>query len=206
MYGKREEPKLIKGRLAVGPKNERPLIGARLRAGRLRLGFTLEQIASVTGLNKGFISRIERDETSPSLSSLVGLCGALSMSVGTLFDAPALELVRREDAPVMDLTGESVDERLITPRGQGRVQIIRSRIEPGGTGGAELYTLNCEVRVAHVISGRLLLRFNNESIALGRGDTLTFGGREPHSWDNPQADRSTDVMWVNSPASWSAAV
>lgn len=128
------------------------------------------------------------------------------MSVGTLFDAPALELVRRQDAPPIDLTGESVDERLITPRGQARVQIIRSRIEPGGTGGAELYTLNCEVHVAHVISGRLLMRFSNESIALGRGDTLTFAGREPHSWDNPQADRPTEVMWVNAPASWSAAV
>jgi len=50
--------------LPVSPTNE-VRIGSKLRAARTANGFTLDQLAGATGLTKGFLSRIERDETSP---------------------------------------------------------------------------------------------------------------------------------------------
>jgi transcriptional regulator with XRE-family HTH domain len=186
----------------VSPSNGRLRIGARLRAARQRQGLTIDQVAASADVTKGFISRIERDETSPSVSTLVTICEVLSLPIGTLFETPQTDFVRRADAPHIQMAGAGADERLLTPRGQARLQLIRSVIEPGGTGGAELYTLNCELEVLHVLKGTMDVIFSNHTQRLSTGDTITFSGREPHSWVNPDRTRSAEVMWVIAPASW----
>jgi transcriptional regulator with XRE-family HTH domain len=173
-----------------------------LRDARQRQGLTIDQVAQSTGLTKGFISRIERDVTSPSVSTLVTVCAALSLPVGELFTAPKTDVVRKSDAPGIQLTGRGAEERLLTPRGQGRVQLVRSVIEPGGTGGEELYTLNCEVEVVHVLRGSLRIQFSKSETLLAEGDTMTFSGREPHSWLNPDEEASAEALWVIVPAPW----
>lgn len=188
--------------LPVDRSNGRPLIGARLRAARQRQGLTIEQVAAAAEVTKGFISRVERDDTSPSVATLVTLCEVLSLPIGTLFQAPQTDLVRLGDAPHIRLTGDGAEERLLTARGQGRLQLVRSVIEPCGTGGAELYTLNCELEVVHVLDGRLDLVFSEQTQRLGTGDTMTFSGREPHTWVNPDRGRGAEVIWVIIPAAW----
>jgi transcriptional regulator with XRE-family HTH domain len=186
----------------VSPSNGKLRIGARLRAARQRQGLTIEQVAASAEVTKGFISRIERDETSPSVTTLVTICEVLSLPIGTLFEAPQTDLVRGAEAPRIQLTGAGAEERLLTPRGQSRLQLIRSVIEPGGTGGAELYTLNCELEVLHVLKGTIDVVFSRNTHRLGAWDTMTFSGREPHSWVNPDRTHSAEVMWVIAPASW----
>jgi transcriptional regulator with XRE-family HTH domain len=186
----------------VSPSNGKLRIGARLRAARQRQGLTIDQVAASAEVTKGFVSRIERDETSPSVTTLVTICEVLSLPIGTLFEAPQTDLVRRVEAPRIQLTGAGTEERLLTPRGQARLQLIRSVIEPGGTGGAELYTLNCELEVLHVLKGTVDVVFSSDKQRLGVGDTITFSGREPHTWVNPDRTRSAEVMWVIAPASW----
>ncbi|MGC9665472.1 helix-turn-helix domain-containing protein [Planosporangium sp. 12N6] len=186
----------------VAPSNGRLRIGARLRAARQRQGLTIDQVAAAAEVTKGFISRIERDETSPSVATLVTVCEVLSLPIGTLFDAPQTDVVRRDDAPRIHLTGAGADERLLTPRGQARLQLIRSVVEPGGTGGPDLYTLNCDLEVLHVLTGTIEVSFSNDTQRLGAGDTITFSGREPHSWVNPDHSRSAEVIWVIAPAAW----
>jgi transcriptional regulator with XRE-family HTH domain len=186
----------------VSPSNGKLRIGARLRAARQRQGLTIDQVAASAEVTKGFISRIERDETSPSVTTLVTICEVLSLPIGTLFEAPQTDVVRRVDAPSIQLTGAGAQERLLTPRGQARLQLIRSVIEPGGSGGTELYTLNCELEVLHILKGTIDVVFSRSTQRLGVGDTMTFSGREPHSWLNPDRARSAEVMWVIAPASW----
>jgi transcriptional regulator with XRE-family HTH domain len=186
----------------VAPSNGKLRIGARLRAARQRQGLTIDQVAASAEVTKGFISRIERDETSPSVATLVTICEVLSLPIGTLFEAPQTDVVRKADAPRIQMTGAGADERLLTPRGQARLQLIQSVIEPGGTGGAELYTLNCELEVLHVLKGTIDVIFSKDTQRISAGDTVTFSGREPHSWVNPDPTRNAEVMWVIAPASW----
>lgn len=186
----------------IASGNQELRIGARLRDARRRQGLTIDQIAQSTGLTKGFISRVERDVTSPSVATLVTVCAALSLPVGELFTTPKTDVVRRADAPQIQLTGRGADERLLTPRGQARLQLVHSIIQPGGTGGEELYTLNCEVEVVHVLRGALQVRFSKSAELLGPGDTMTFSGREPHTWHNPDISEVAEVLWVIVPAPW----
>ena len=171
------------------------LIGRRLRALREARRLTVAQLAEAAGVSKGFLSRLERDLTSPSVSTLVTLCQVLGASPGDVLDAPEVTVVRLADAPAISLGGEGIRERLITPRGSRDLQILRADIAPRGRGEAELYTVDCRVEAVHVVTGRLELRTTEAVHLLEEGDTVTVPGREPHSWANPD-DRPAVVLWT----------
>ncbi len=185
--------------LPVEPSNIPVAIGSRIRAARQAQRMTIEQVADATGLTKGFLSRVERDLTSPSVASLVTLCQVLSISIGDLFQVPETHLTRSAEAPRISLGGEGINERLMTARSERRLQMIRAVVEPRGKGEDELYSVDCEVETLHVVQGRFVLIFSNTRYELEAGDTVTFPGREPHTWLNPD-DREAVVLWTLVPA------
>lgn len=191
--------------MPVDPTNQRAAIGSRLRAARRSQQLTIDQLATVTDLTKGFISRIERDMTSPSVSTLVALCEVLHVNIGDLFASSDVELVTAEGAPRINLGGEGANERLLTPRRESRLQVVRSTVSPGGSGGGKLYTINSPVDVVHVLAGSITVQFSDRTLTLAAGDSLTFDGREPHNW---QADLEveTELLWILAPAAWEGTV
>lgn len=186
------------------PKQQPPRVGARLRNARLLQRLTIAQVADTAGVTKGFLSRLERDEASPSVATLIALCDVLSIEVGSLFSAPERQVVSLDEAPFINMGGSGVTERLITPRGESRVQILWSCAEPGGSGGAEPYTVNTEVETLHVLDGEIVVRFPDEEKHLVAGDSLTFRGHDPHTWHNPGPAPHT-VLWILTPAPWSGS-
>jgi quercetin dioxygenase-like cupin family protein len=129
----------------------------------------------------------------------------MSLEVGSLFTVPEVALVRRDTAPAINLGGTRVQERLMTPRGQARLQLVHSVIEPGGSGGSDYYTINCELEVLFVLKGSVELMFTGYTEKLSTGDALTFAGGELHTWRNASESRPAEVIWVLVPAPWSGA-
>ncbi len=185
--------------LPVEPSAAPLAIGSRIRAARQGQRMTIDHVAQATGLTKGFLSRVERDLTSPSVSSLLTLCQVLSVSIGDLFAVPQTHLVRRDEGPRISLGGEGIVERLLTARSERRVQILHAEIEPHGSGESELYAVDCDVDVLHIIRGSLTLIMTSSSYDLEEGDTLSFSGREPHSWVN-HTDLPVTALFVLAPA------
>jgi len=171
-------------------------VGSRLRNLRQRNHMTIDQLASAAGLTKGFVSRVERDITSPSVDSLVRMCRVLRVDVGEVFAGPGdVEVVRLEDAPHVDLGGSGIEEQLVTPSAQRRVQVIRARVAAGGRGEEAMYSMDCETEVLHLISGRFRLRVPDRTFDLSAGDTVTFPGSEPHTWENP-GEEDAVLLWI----------
>lgn len=175
-------------------------IGGRLRAARQARGLTLEKVAAATNLTKGFISRLERDEVSPSVASLVSVCEVLGIRIGVLFETPRTQLVRAAEGRRINFGGSRVAEFLLTPGTQSQLQVIHSTIEPGGSGGTELYTLDCEVEFVYVVRGGLVVTLSGEAVHLRTGDAFTFPGREPHTWANDSGVEECEVLWALAPA------
>lgn len=170
-------------------------IGARLRNHRLRQRMTIEQVAEASGLTKGFISRVERDQTSPSVATLVTLCAVLRVEVGALFEEPETALVKLDDAPTVDLGGVGIVEQLVSARNLSKVQVLRGEVAPGGHGESEMYTVECETEVVHIIEGEFVVSSASGDHFLKAGDTLTFPGSEPHTWHNP-GESTAIMLWV----------
>jgi len=174
-------------------------IGGRIRASRLARGLTLGQVAAAAGLTEGFVSKLERDQVSPSVASLVAVCEALGLKVGELFDAPSSAIVRAGDGAQINFGGTKATEYLLSAGDQTAIEVLHSIIEAGGSGGDELYALNSEVEFVYVLKGQLEVVLGPEHHLLNQGDAMTFRGRDPHTWRNP-TQQTIEVLWVLSPA------
>jgi len=175
-------------------------IGARLRAQRLERGLTISEVAEQAGLTAGFISQLERDLTSASLSSLYRICAVLGIRVGNLVDdVPAGRLIRREEQARRSLAMGNAEHLLLSSRDERRFHVTESHIPPGGSAGEEPYTLPADVEHVYVLSGSLELRVAGETHSLEEGDTLTYSPRDPHTWRNPSEREEAVVLWTALP-------
>jgi transcriptional regulator with XRE-family HTH domain len=177
-------------------REERLLVGARLRALRQARGLSLDQVARAIGVNKSFISKLEHDSVAPSVATLLRYCDAVGIRPGTLFDPPPTALVRRNQRRPIDLGGAGMAEYLISGDGQDQLMALMSEIGPGGGSGAEPYTLRSAADLVHVLEGRLEISVDNVTYTLEPGDTLTFPPTLPHAWHNPSATEHTRAIWV----------
>jgi transcriptional regulator with XRE-family HTH domain len=175
-------------------------IGARLKAARLARRKTLAEVAAESGLTKGFLSKLERDQVSASVASLVRLCQALGISPGALFQSSNGEVVRHDAYQRISFGGTGLHEYLLTPRGERRVQAILSDIEPGGGSGDEPYALPSDVEFVFVVEGRLQITIRDEQVVLEAGDAFTFLPRSQHCFRSIATAGRTRVLWIFSPA------
>jgi transcriptional regulator with XRE-family HTH domain len=184
--------------LTADPTTRTP-VGERLRALRRERGMTMAELAEVTGLTSGFLSQLERDLTSVSLSSLARICSALGVRFGDVLDeAPTGAVIRREDAPAWTEIGAHQD-LLLSSRDERRFHLIESRIPPGAGAGEGLYTFPADVELVYVLVGRLELRVQGKLYLVAAGDTVTYSPRDPHTWRNPSEDEEAVVLWFSVP-------
>jgi transcriptional regulator with XRE-family HTH domain len=77
-------------------------LGARVKLLRRERRLTQEELAERAGLTSKFVGEVERAESNPSAASLARMAGALSVSMGDLFEADP-EIVPVPVATVIDL-------------------------------------------------------------------------------------------------------
>ncbi len=75
------------------------MVNQRLRQLRLSRGLTLDQLAEISGINRGTIHRIELNQVSPRLDTLDLLCEALGTDLSGLFTTPDNPQIPAADAP-----------------------------------------------------------------------------------------------------------
>jgi transcriptional regulator with XRE-family HTH domain len=187
------------GPLRAVIRDSEPSLGERLRAARSAQRRTLADIASASGLTKGFLSKLENDQGNASVASLVRLCEALEIPVGSLFEPPTGAVVRHDAYPQIAFGGEGMREFVLTPRGEKRLQVLLSEIEPGGGSGPDHYILPTDVEFVFVVSGTLEVDLAGNIVTLDAGDALTFSGTTKHHFRAVGPD-VVRVLWVVSPA------
>jgi transcriptional regulator with XRE-family HTH domain len=88
-------------------------IGKRIKTARVSRQFTLEQLATQTGFTKGYLSRIEKSEKSPPLSTLGIIARVLGMTISFLVGEEdrktSFGLVKKGDRPLIARKGTDVE-------------------------------------------------------------------------------------------------
>jgi transcriptional regulator with XRE-family HTH domain len=174
-------------------------IGSRLRLAREQVGMTLEQVAGAAGLTKGYLSQIERDLSSPSLSALWRLCAVLGIRTGDLTEPSVLETlpVRVERRPI---GSDGVNQHFgLSDFYDPRFFAAESRIPPGAGAGSERYSIPGDLEFVYILKGRLEFHIRNSIYMFRAGDSFTYPIREPHTWRNPSTKRYAHVLWVAIP-------
>ena len=61
-------------------------LGERIKKYRKKMNYTLKELSDITKLSVGFLSNIERDLNSPSISNLQQICLALNVNLMEIID------------------------------------------------------------------------------------------------------------------------
>lgn len=171
-------------------------IGGRVRAFRKAKNLTIEEIARNSGVTKSFISRFERDEVQASVATLLKILSVIGVKLSEVFDPPEASYVPFGKGVPINLGGHKVQESIINGRSSSSMMALYSTIEPGGGSGSELYILNAESDLIHILEGELRVVVGGEIYNLQAGDTLSFAPSIPHSWINPSQTGVCKSIWV----------
>jgi|SRR5579871_5386479 len=176
-------------------------LGPRVRAHRARLGMTARDLAAATELSPGFISQLERGLTNPSVATLLRICRVLNVQIGDLFTETrsTRRLVRRSERAVYEVTAAGFEEARISVDPRGLVELVWSRIHPGGDTGEELLIHGSETECVYVLRGTLEVTAGDEVYRLDEGDCLTIPGEVPHGCAN-RGSEPVELLWVTAPA------
>ncbi|MEO6984863.1 MAG: XRE family transcriptional regulator [Paralcaligenes sp.] len=162
-------------------------IQMRLKYLRRTKHLTIDQLAQAAELSKGYISKLERGVSSPTVSTLLKLAMALDVSVGKLLgeegDEERICVVRKNERqyiPVQtEANGLSALEALASKRTIKLMEpfIVRppmelsEPIEMSQHAGDEFL---------HVIRGKVEVKMDDRTITLSAGDSLYFDATTPH--------------------------
>jgi transcriptional regulator with XRE-family HTH domain len=160
-------------------------IGRRIRA--LRGAMTLDALARQAGVSRAMLSRVERDESSPTAQFLARLAMGLGVSLSTLFaEAAASPLARAEAQPLWRDPASGYLRRAISPAGTGSsvdiVEIIFPPLARVGFDNRRDIGLDQHV---WVLEGRLELTLDGALHAMGPGDCLHMRLDRPVEFHNP---------------------
>jgi len=175
-------------------------LGPRIRTIRRARGQTLRQLAQRSGVTESFLSQVEREVASPSIATVQRVARALGLTIAELFaeEAAAGRVVRREDRRRIVYPGLRAVDEFLTSDVTGRLQVILSKIEPGGGTGAEPYTHESDEEVVFILDGVLDLWVADEHHVLRTGDAITFSSRLPH-WNMNNGDTPVTVLFCLTP-------
>ena len=111
-------------------------IGQKLKELRIAKNLTQEELADRAELSKGFISQLERDLTSPSISTLVDILQCLGTSLKDFFQEESDEQIvfgNEDYFEKVDTELENTVEWIIPNAQKNMMEPIRLTLKPGGS-------------------------------------------------------------------------
>ncbi len=173
-------------------------IGEKLKKLRLSNSLTQEELASRADLTKGYISQLENDATSPSISTLKDLLDVLGVSISDFFAAPReLEVVFGEQRRVVASDEDGLKVELLVPGAQNRtMDPALVTLLPGESMAEQPFHEGEEF--GFVLAGRIALTLDGKSHPVRKNECFYFPSDRRHQVSNPGRTEAK-ILWVVSP-------
>jgi transcriptional regulator with XRE-family HTH domain len=160
-------------------------IGKRIKALRTAKGTTLEQLARQTGFTKGYLSKVEKSEKAPPVSTLGTIARAFNTTISTLLgeESPSvsLSLVRKNEAPLIarDGTAFGYAYEAMAYKYSNKVMEPFILTLPMNPKKRTIYQHEGE-EILFVIQGRMKFTHGSETVIVNTGDCVYFDSSIPH--------------------------
>jgi len=171
----------------------------RLRTAR---GWSLDQLATRSGVSKGMLVHLEQARTNPSLGTLCKVSETLGVSLAglvELHEAPAVRVVQPTE--VVRLWGSaagSAGDLLVGSDERDHLELWHWTFAPGDGHGSEEHIEGTREMV-HVVSGTLTLEVDGTDHTVPAGGAALFHADRPHAYRNRGQDDVHVVMVVLQP-------
>ncbi len=178
-------------------------IGNKIRSLRLQRGLTQQELADRSELSKGFISQLERDQTSPSIATLVDLLECLGSSLPEFFREETNE--RTIFTPQDMFVKEDSEEMkgsitwLVPDAQKNSMEPILIEMDAGGRSVS--FPPHEGEEFGYVLSGSVFLWMGGKKQRVRTGCSFCIHPREEHYLENAGKTRAR-VVWVSNPPSF----
>ena len=162
-------------------------VARNVREARIERGWTLDQLASRSGVSKGMLVQIEQARTNPSIGTLSKIGEALGVSLSDLVETaigPVLRVVPAEDAAQLWETDAGSTARLLV--GGHRpdfIELWEWVLAPGDAYEGRIHAPGIR-ELLHVLQGTLTLTVSDSVATIEAGASASYHGDQPHSYHN----------------------
>ena len=174
-------------------------IGNKIKRLRVKNGLTQEELADRCELSKGFISQIERDLASPSISTLSDLLQCLGTDLKTFFNDASDENVvfKADDVFVKEYKDEGSIINWIVPNSQKNdMEPIIIELAPGGK--SYIDDPHEGEEFGYVLSGSVTLHLGGKKFKVKKHESFYFKPNTIHFISNT-TKANASVLWVSTP-------
>lgn len=175
-------------------------IGNKLKELRVLKGLTQEELADRSELSKGFISQLERNLTSPSITTLMDILQCLGTSIGEFFnEAPDEQIVfGKQDYFVKEDTEYKNEIKWIIPNAQkNTIEPIYLALQAGGSTCPD--TPHEGEEFGYVLQGAVSIHLGNKTYKAKKGESFYYTADKTHFLSSKNG---ATLIWVSSPPSF----
>ena len=175
-------------------------IGNKLKELRVLKGLTQEELADRSELSKGFISQLERNLTSPSITTLMDILQCLGTSIGEFFnEAPDEQIVfGKQDYFVKEDTEYKNEIKWIIPNAQkNTIEPIYLTLQAGGSTCPD--TPHEGEEFGYVLQVAVSIHLGNKTYKAKKGESFYYTADKTHFLSSKNG---ATLIWVSSPPSF----
>ena len=175
-------------------------IGNKLKELRVLKGLTQEELADRSELSKGFISQLERNLTSPSITTLMDILQCLGTSIGEFFnEAPDEQIVfGKQDYFVKEDTEYKNEIKWIIPNAQkNTIEPIYLTLQASGSTCPD--TPHEGEEFGYVLQGAVSIHLGNKTYKAKKGESFYYTADKTHFLSSKNG---ATLIWVSSPPSF----
>src|SRR5690349_24301534 len=112
-------------------------LGARVKSLRAERGWSLEQLATASGVSRSMLSQIEREQANPTLAVTLRIARAFEMTLGELLQAPdaapSAAIIRADDRAYHYRSDKNCRIRTLSPlQLEKDVEFYEVQLQPAG--------------------------------------------------------------------------
>lgn len=178
-------------------------IGEKLKSLRQEKLLTQNELADRCELSKGFISQLERDLTSPSLSTLEDILEVLGTNIREFFNENQQEKIVFLDEDFYEVQNEELgyDIKWIIPNAQ------KNRMEPilitlGPDGRYKMEVAHEGEEFGYVLAGAVFIHLGNKKYRAKKGESFYYKPSVDHYISNASKSSISRFLWVATPPSF----
>lgn len=160
-------------------------LGSRVKNLRTQRGWSLEALASASGVSRSMLSQIEREQANPTLAVTLRIAQAFGMNLGDLLEMPSatssVTVIRAEDHAYHYRSDKNCRIRTLSPLNLEKdVEFYEVQLQPGGAlrssphfeGTREFLTVQ---------KGQVRVESGDDAETLDPGDSANYRADVPHA-------------------------
>ena len=163
-------------------------IGETFRRLRRERNLTIDDLMAATGLSRSYISQIENNRASPSISTLRKLCAGLEVSPALLFEDPdaSCTVIRADKRRILHfetVQGDAVHTKMIHMLSESnrKLEFVMIELSAGHTAGDHAHPGE---EIFFVLDGEITLTYGDEKHHLNAGDSVHIESQRHHMLHN----------------------